>query len=55
MEGAYSLVNLKSDGPKKPYRKPELRVYGDINDLTKTHTAATGNLDSVGMLATKTV
>ena len=54
-EGAYSLVNLNSASPKKPYQKPTLRVYGDIRDLTKSMTAASGNFDSVGMLATKTV
>jgi hypothetical protein len=39
MTGEYSLVNSKAASPKKPYRKPTLRVYGDIKEVTKS----TGN------------
>ena len=29
----------------KPYRPPELIVYGDIRDVTKTQNSATGQFD----------
>jgi hypothetical protein len=30
---------------KKPYHSPEVRVYGDVRDLTRTNPAGTGQND----------
>jgi hypothetical protein len=41
---------------RKPYRKPELREYGDLRRLTETDIAGSGTLDggSYGMTLLKT-
>jgi hypothetical protein len=34
-----------SDHPKKPYRKPELRVHGDIRKITES-SGISGKMDN---------
>jgi hypothetical protein len=55
LKGAYSLVNSKSASPKKPYRKPTLRVYGDIKEITKTMGQLVASFDGGIGSMTKTV
>ena len=53
--GVYSLANSKPAGPKKPYQKPTLRVYGDIREVTKTANNTGGMLDGgTGLMFIKT-
>ena len=33
------MVKAASNEPKKPYRGPELVVYGKVSELTQTQTA----------------
>ena len=37
-----------SEMPKKRYSEPNLRVYGNIQDLTRTSTTTGGNNDTRG-------
>lgn len=32
------MVKVARDEPKKPYSVPELTVYGNVSELTKSHT-----------------
>jgi hypothetical protein len=42
-------VNLEhAKTPKKPYEKPNLRVYGDIKTLTATVNPSRRHLDAKG-------
>jgi hypothetical protein len=43
-----SVLKDRAQGPlKKPYRKPKLRVYGDIHTLTKGVTSTAKNHDGM--------
>jgi hypothetical protein len=46
--------NLRERNKKKPYQKPNLRVYGDVRALTQTSPSGKGNRDAVGKGAHKT-
>lgn len=49
-------MNPEKGTPKKRYRKPALREYGDLRRLTETDIAGGGHPDggAYGMLLTKT-
>jgi hypothetical protein len=49
-------VTAQEKHPKKSYRKPTLREYGDLRRLTETDLAGGGHPDgaSYGMTLTKT-
>ena len=38
--------NSQESNKKRPYQKPNLRVYGDIRTMTQTVPSGTGKIDS---------
>jgi len=46
--------NLRERNKKKPYQKPNLRVYGDVRALTQTTPSGKGSADARGKGAHKT-
>lgn len=50
--GSYAPIDPTQK--KKPYKKPELRVYGDIRGMTESHIRGSMHDSSHGMRAHKT-